>query len=254
MTLRFALLSFYLVAGAAASVWLAVHSLPTPQQVEKQKGFDQKVRGYLLSHPEILLEAVEAFNKRSSQRQMAQRSQTIARYKRVIRGPRGLPVWGNPKGDVTVVEFFDYRCPYCKRSLDQLHQLVRGDPNLRVVFKEYPILGPGSMLASRVAIASSVQGKYLKMHYALMSHRGQFDEKSVMAIARGEGLDIDRLRADMEKPRVKAIISETRLIAERLVISGTPALVIGDEFVPGFTDLVTLKKLVLQARKRCVTC
>ncbi|MCZ6884948.1 MAG: DsbA family protein [Alphaproteobacteria bacterium] len=254
MKLRFAILSLFLVVAVAAALGLAFFTLPSPQDVARQTGFDQKVRTYLLSHPEVLVEATSALERRRTQRRVVERRRTLASFKRVIRGAGGLPVWGNPKGDVTVVEFFDYRCPYCKRSLNLLRQLVSTDRNLRVVFKEYPILGPESVLASRVAIASSAQGKYLEMHNALMSHRGQFDEKSVMALARELGLDTDRLRADMKNPKVKATIAETRLLADRLAISGTPAFVIGDELVPGYVDLVTLKKLVLQARIRCVTC
>jgi protein-disulfide isomerase len=254
MKLRFAILSLFLVVAVAAALGLAFFTLPGPQDVARQTGFDQKVRTYLLSHPEVLVEASSALERRRTQRRVVERRRTLASFKRVIRGAGGLPVWGNPKGDVTVVEFFDYRCPYCKRSLSQLRQLVSSDRNLRVVFKEYPILGPQSVLASRVAIASSAQGKYLEMHNALMSHRGQFDEKSVMALARELGLDTDRLRADMKNPKVKEIIAEARWLANRLAISGTPAFVIGDELLPGYADLVTLKKLVLQARIRCVTC
>jgi protein-disulfide isomerase len=254
MNMRFALLSFYLLMGVSVAVGLAVMGLPTSQQIAQQRDFNQKVRHYLVSQPEVLAEAAEVYNRRNSQQQVSQRQQTLASFKRVIRGARGLPVWGNPKGDVTVVEFFDYRCPYCKRSLEGLSQLVKDDPNLRVVFKEYPILGPQSVFASKVAIASKTQGKYLDMHVALMAHRGQFDKKSVMAIARGQGLDVERLQADMKKPGVNAIIGEARQIGQRLALSGTPAFVIGDEVVPGFADLVTMKKLVLQARKRCQTC
>lgn len=254
MKLRFALLSSFLVAAVAAALGLALISLPSPQDVAGQKDFNQKVRDYLVSHPEVLMEAASVFERRSKQRQVASRRQTLVSYKRIIREPRGLPVWGNPKGDVTVVEFFDYRCPYCKRSLDQLRQLVSADANLRIVFKEFPILGPESVLASQMAIASSAQGKYLEMHKALMSHRGRLTGKTLMAVARGVGLDMERLQRDMKKPRVRAVITEARKLAERLAISGTPAFIIGDEVVPGFVDLVTLKTLVLQARKRCVTC
>jgi protein-disulfide isomerase len=165
-----------------------------------------------------------------------------------------LPVLGNPKGDVTVVEFFDYRCPYCKQALNALQRLIRDDPNLRLVFKEFPILGPESVYASRVAIASREQGKYLELHHALMSHRGKFDQKSVLNIARGVGLDVDRLLVDMRKPQVEAMIKEASLIADRLAITGTPAIIIGDEVVPGYVDLVTLKTLVVAARRKCTTC
>lgn len=254
MRLRFLLISLVLLASVGAALALAVLSLPSREDVAGQMSFDQKVRNYLISNPEIFAQAAQILQKRSLRRRGAQRMRSLADLKRVIRSPRGLPVLGNPKGDVTVVEFFDYRCPYCKRSLDVLRRLVKDDPNLRLVFKEFPILGPQSVYASRMAIASRAQGKYLELHHALMSHRGQFDPISLIEIARGLGLDIDRLGADMQKPWVGAMIKEVRSLADRLAITGTPALVIGDELVPGYTDLVTLKTLVLEARRKCATC
>lgn len=254
MRLRFLLISLVLLASVGAALGLAVLSLPSRQDVAGQMSFDQKVRNYLISNPEVFTEAAQILRKRSDRQRVTQRKRSLAALKRVLRAPRGLPVLGNAKGDVTVVEFFDYRCPYCKRSLDVLRRLVSDDPNLRLVFKEFPILGPESVYASRMAIASRAQGKYLELHNALMSHRGQFDRKSLFDIARGVGLDIDRLGADMRKPWVGAMIKEARFLADRLAITGTPALIIGDEVVPGYADLVTLKTLVLEARRKCTTC
>ena len=195
MRLRFLLISLVLVASVGAALALAVLSLPSRQDVAGQMSFDQKVRNTLISNPEIFAEAAQILQKRSDRRRVVQRKTSLRALRKVLRAPRGLPVLGNPKADVTVVEFFDYRCPYCKRSLDVLRQLVSDDPGLRLVFKEFPILGPQSVYASRMAIASTEQGKYLELHHALMSHRGQFDQKSLLAIARGVGLDIDRLLA-----------------------------------------------------------
>jgi protein-disulfide isomerase len=254
MRLRFLLISFVLVASVAAALGLAVLSLPSRQDVARQMSFEQKVRNTLLSNPEIFAEAGRVLQKRSDRRRVAERKSSLRALKKVLRSPRGLPVLGNPKANITVVEFFDYRCPYCKQSLDVLRRLISDDPGLRLVFKEFPILGPQSVYASRMAIASTEQGKYLELHHALMSHRGQFDQKSLLAIARGVGLDIDRLRADMRKQRVGAIIEEARFLADKLAITGTPAMIIGDEVVPGYVDLVALKTLVLDARRKCTTC
>ena len=254
MRLRFLLISFVLVASVAAALGLAVLSLPSREDIARQMSFEQKVRNTLISYPEIFAEAGQVLQKRSDRRRVVQRKTLLRTLRKVIRAPRGLPVLGNPKADVTVVEFFDYRCPYCKRSLDVLRQLVSDDPGLRLVFKEFPILGPQSVYASRMAIASTEQGKYLKLHHALMSHRGQFDQKSLLAIARGVGLDTNRLLADMRKPRVGRMIKEARFLADKLAITGTPALIIGDEVVPGYIDLVALNTLVLDARRKCATC
>lgn len=254
MNLRILLISSALVLSIGAGLGLAVLSLPSREDVARQMSFEQRVRKYLVTNPEVFTEAAKALQERSSSRLVAQRARTLKALRKIIREPRGLPVLGNPKGDVTVVEFFDYRCPYCKRSMGPLRQLLRDDPNLRLVFKEFPILGPESVYASRMAIASRKQGKYLELHEALMSHRGNFDQKSVLGIARGVGLDIDRLRADMQEPLVQAMIKEVRLVAERLAITGTPAIIIGDELYPGYADVVTMKGMVLKARKRCETC
>ena len=254
MRLRFLLISFALLASVGAGLALAVLSLPSREDVAGQTNFGQKVRNYLISNPEIFAEAALILEKRADRQRVARQASTLAAMKQIIRSPRGLPVLGNPKADVTVVEFFDYRCPFCKRSLDVLRRAVGDDPNLRLVFKEFPILGLESVYASRMAIASREQGKYIELHLALMSHRGQFDQKSVLEIARGIGLDIDRLLGDMRKPQVQAMINETQLLAERLAITRTPAMIIGDEVVPGYIDLVTLKALVLEARRKCTTC
>lgn len=254
MRLRFLLISALILASIGAALGLAVLSLPTREDVARQMSFEKKVRTYLIANPEIFAEMAQALQKRSTKIRVAQRKRTLKALGRIIRSPRGLPVAGNPKGDVTVVEFFDYRCPYCKRTVNELRRLVGDDPNLRLVYKEFPILGPESLYASRMAIASNEQGKYLQLHDALMAHRGKFDQKSVLDIARKVGLDIDRLLTDMQKPEVDALIKENRVIADRLAINGTPAMVIGDEVVPGYADLVALKTLVLNARRKCTTC
>jgi len=254
MRLRFLVISSLLIASIGVGLGLAILSLPSPANISKKLGFNQKVRSYLIANPELFAEMANILRKRSSQNRVALRKSTLTALKRVVRSPRGLPVMGNPKGEITVVEFFDYRCPYCKQSLEVLKRLVVDDPNLRLVFKELPVLGPESVYASRIAIASREQGKYLQMHEALMAHRGKFDQKSLVNIAREIGLDTNRLLADMQKPQVQAMINEARLIADRLAINGTPAMIIGDEVVPGYADLVTLKSLVLDARRKCTTC
>ena len=254
MKLRVALPVFLLTISVAGALGLAVLTLPSRDDIVNQKPFEQRIRDYLVSNPGVLMEVAAVIERRNAEQRVAQRRKTLSAFRNVIRAPRGLPVWGNPNGDVTVVEFFDYRCPYCKRSLDQVRELVKSDPNIRVVLKEYPILGPESVFAAEVAIASVEQGKYLETHMALMSAGGRFDRESILALAQGLGLDMARLRADMKKPKVKKVIREARVLADKLAISGTPAFIVGDELLPGYADLVTLKKLVLAARKRCVTC
>jgi protein-disulfide isomerase len=158
-------------------------------------------------------------------------------------------VGGNPSGDITLVEFFDYNCPYCRRVAPTVTDLIEDDPNLRLVYKEFPILGPGSQFAARAALASRAQGKYSEFHETLMNAGRQVNEDSVIEIAREVGLDVDRLAQDMEDPAIEAAIARNLALANTLGITGTPSFVIGDEIVPGAVDRATLEGLITQARR-----
>jgi protein-disulfide isomerase len=164
-------------------------------------------------------------------------------------GDPDTPEAGNPSGDVVVIEFFDYRCGYCRRSAPDLFGLVRDDSNVRLIYKEFPILGSGSMMASRAALASRKQGLYQPFHEALMTADIDFSEASVMEVAELVGLDAERLKADMEDPEITAHIEANYALAHALGIQGTPAFIIGDELIPGSLDRAELDKLIKQARE-----
>ena len=159
-------------------------------------------------------------------------------------------VAGNPQGDVTVVEFFDYQCGYCKAVQADTQTLIKGDSKLRFVLKEFPILGPASVVASKAALASRGQGKYVEFHNALMAQRGQLDEAVIMRLAKSVGLDTDRLKKDMDSPDVLKVIAANQALAEKLNIRGTPAFVFGDELVPGAIKLDDMKRLTDAARAK----
>ena len=146
------------------------------------------------------------------------------------------PVSGNTSGDVTVVEFFDYQCGYCKRSLASMIDLLTSDTNVRVVWKELPILGPASRFAARAAMAAKKQGKYFDLHVALMRARGRLTEQKVMDAAKDAGIEVTQLRADMKDPTLEIYLNETQQLATALGIRGTPAFVIGDTLVAGAID------------------
>jgi protein-disulfide isomerase len=253
---RVLFLSCVIAAAIGGSLWLAVQGLPseTGESATPQLSFEERVRRYLIAHPEVLNEAADAFQRRRKAEEDAARVKTMTDLKGTLRAAAGLPVLGNPKGDVTVVEFFDYRCPYCKQALAELQRLVRDDKNVRLVFREFPILGPQSLFASKAAIAARDQGKYLEMHGALMLHRGALDENTVMEIAKGQGLDVARLRVEMEKPEVMAVIKESLVLAGHLGVEATPTMVIGDEVHAGYAEIATLKELVARARAQCKSC
>ena len=160
------------------------------------------------------------------------------------------PVAGNPDGDVTLVEFFDYHCAYCKRMRGPVMTVLEEDPGLRVVFKEFPILGPDSVVAARAALTSRNQNpdKYVEFHTALMSTRGRLTQPRILAIARDVGFDAERLETDMDSPEVTATIRRNLALARALGITGTPSLVIGTQLVPGAVSLRTLRQLIAQAR------
>ncbi|MBL8697698.1 MAG: DsbA family protein [Alphaproteobacteria bacterium] len=219
----------------------------TPAQADEIR---ELVRDYIRNNPEIIVEALQAFDaKQKAEQAAAQESAIRRRQNDLLRDPQS-PSAGPAGADVTVVEFFDYRCPYCKQVVGALGQLKRGDPKLRVIYKELPILGPDSVIASRAALAAVYQGGYEKMHAALMARRGTLDEEAVQAVAQEVGLDPTRLKVDMARPEVAAQIERNRALARDLGIRGTPAFVIGERLVPGAIDLETMRGLVAQARQR----
>ena len=208
------------------------------------------VREYLLEHPEVIEEAIQVLQaKRESRDQVRVRVRAALReHDKALRSHPMSPVSGNPKGDVTLVEFFDYQCGYCKRSLKPVRDLLETDRQLRIVWKEFPILGPVSRFAARAAMASEKQGRYLEFHVAVMGSRGKLTEDRVMAIAGNVGLDLQRLRRDMGDPAIENYLDETNRLAQVLGIRGTPAFVIGDTLVLGTVDGVRLKELIARAR------
>jgi protein-disulfide isomerase len=174
---------------------------------------------------------------------------TIAARRDELLNDPDAPVAGNVVGNTTLVEFFDYNCPYCRRVAATVTDVVDDDPDLRLVYKEFPILGPGSQFAARAALASRKQAKYVPFHEALMAADGQVGEDGVLEIASQVGLDVDRLRRDMEDPAIEAAIRRNLELANALGITGTPSFVIGDRVVPGAVDRTTLESLIARARR-----
>jgi len=161
--------------------------------------------------------------------------------------PRGMTL-GDPDGDVTIVEFFDYNCPYCRQMTPIMAEAEASDPGLRIVYKEFPILGPGSIFAAKAALAAERQGRYVEFHKALMNADGRVDQALTLSIAEKAGLDIERLKQDMQDPAIQAEIDGNLELAQALRINGTPGFVIGDEILRGATDLSTMTGLIEAAR------
>lgn len=205
------------------------------------------VRDYLLENPEVIEEAIDVLRARQQEERRKRVEAAIAENGEALRSHPLSPVSGNAGGDVTVVEFFDYRCGFCKRALSAMEALLEEDKNVRVVWKEFPILGPVSAFAARAAMAADRQGRYYPFHLALMKEP-EFTENRVLELAAESGLDTVRLQQDMEDPAIQTYLDETRALAREIGIDGTPAFVVGDTLVPGVVDAARLKELVAAAR------
>lgn len=199
-------------------------------------------------NPGIVLEAVEILRGREAEAQAEAQSDVLSNNRQVLENDPNAPVLGNPDGDVTVVEFFDYNCPYCRRAKPALLELLEFDPNVRLVYREWPILGDGSVFAAKAALASRNQGKYEEFHWAMMGMNGRAEEASVLRIAKEIGLDIEQLKTDMESAEIEEHIQTSMRLTQALGFSGTPSFVIGDNLVPGLVESSELIRLVEETR------
>jgi protein-disulfide isomerase len=217
-----------------------------PEEVERI------VKNYLINDPDVLKDALAELIKRQVTGTSADKSAAIKSHAGLLfDSPRQVTL-GNPKGDVTVVEFFDYNCGFCKRALADMMELLK-DPNLRIVLKELPVLGPASTEAARVAVAVRLQDaqgeKYLAFHRKLLTDRGSADKMRALAVARALGLDMARLERDLASDEIRATLEESAQLARALGISGTPAYVIGNAVVPGAIGAARLRDVIKAARK-----
>jgi protein-disulfide isomerase len=216
------------------------------------------IRNYLVTHPEVLEDAMAELNKRQAAAEIEKHEASIAQNSQTIfNSPRGV-LLGNKNGDVTFVEFFDYNCGYCKRAMADMLDLMKSDSKLKVVLKEFPVLSQGSVEAAQVAVAVRMQDptgkKYLDFHQRLLGGRGPADKARAMAAAKDAGLDIGRIEKDLSSPEVKATIEENFKLAEAMGMNGTPSYVIGKQIVVGAIGLDGLKEKIGMARCGKATC
>lgn len=207
------------------------------------------IRNYILENPEIIMEAVAVLRAREEQASDERRQSTLAERRDEVFDSPTSPSIGDAESDIVLVEFFDYNCGYCKRVVGHVFALAEDNPDLRIVFKEFPILAQSSELAARAALAAANQGLYAEMHNALMAHRGGYDEATILELAAEIGADAAQLRTDMDSEAVGAEIAATADLAISLGIRGTPAFIIGDMVIPGAVDLDTLQDLVDRQRE-----
>ena len=245
-----------LVAAAFAALLLAI-AVPQASRADEfstsqRSEVERIVREYLIAHPDVIQDAMAELEKRQTAADAEKHKAAVKQYSEALfTSPRQV-VLGNPNGNVTFVEFFDYNCGYCKRAMDDMLTLLKDDPKLRVVLKEFPVLGPGSVEAAQVAVAVRMQDKsgkkYLEFHQKLLGGRGQADKARALAVAKDIGLDMGRLDKDLASPEVKATLQESFKLAEALGLNGTPSYVIGENVVVGAVGLDALKEKVNTSR------
>jgi len=226
---------------------VAVRAGEAPDASRREE-IERIVREYLLAHPEVVREALQEGQRREQEAQRRRATDAIRAHFAELTQDPGSPVAGNPQGRVTIVEFFDYQCGYCKRQDAELKALLQADPDIRLVYKDLPILGPASVFAARAALAAQTQGKHEALHAALMAASQPLTDQEVLRIAAQVGLDTAKLEKDMAAPSVSQALDRNFQLQRALNIQGTPALIVGTELIPGAASLESLKALVARVR------
>ena len=248
MQIIYAALRVFSVAGALVAAMPATVSAQslTPEQTRQ---VEDVVRRIIKEQPRLILDALQDMRRQEEAEAQSKAAAALKQKRDEIARDPGAPVAGNPDGDVVVVEFFDYRCPYCKQVAERVIETAKKDGKVKVVFKEFPILGPESVFASRAALAAQRQGKYVEYHVALMRLKEKLTDELTLRVAQSVGLDVERLKKDMASPEISRYLEKNTDLAEELNIRGTPAFIVGDKLVPGAIDVPTLEKLIAEARK-----
>ena len=202
------------------------------------------IERYIDNNPEVVLRALEKIQNKEKEEIASEQKRQINQNKELLFSNPISMILGNPKGKISIVEFFDYQCGYCKKMLRVLIKATKDNPELRVILKEYPILGPISLTAAQASLASLKQNKYKDFHQSLMLMNGRISERAIFKIAKEVGLNIKKLKADMTDPEIFSMINSTRELGQKLAIRGTPALVINNEIIPGAISLNRLQNLV----------
>ena len=244
--------------SAASALALALAATPalafdiTDMSDAEREAFRTEVREFLMENPQVILEAVDALEQRQAADQAQADEELVAAHSEAIFEDGYSWVGGNPDGDITIVEFMDYRCGYCRRAKEEVEELVENDGDIRFVLKEFPILGEASMIASRFAIATkNVAGDdaYKSVHDALMAMSGEPNETALKRLAGTLGLDADAIIAEMESDAVTEEITSVRELAQQLQVRGTPTFVMGDELIRGYVTLDQMRTIVEDARE-----
>jgi protein-disulfide isomerase len=237
---------------------LAALAVTTPIQAQtfstdQRQQIEGIIKDYLISHPEVVQDVMAELDKRQQSAEAEKHRHAVDdNSSAIFRSPHQV-VLGNPQGNVTMVEFFDYNCGYCRHAMSDMLDLLKTDSNLKFVLKEFPVLGEGSVEAAHVAVAARMQDatgkKYLEFHQKLLGGRGAVDKARALAVAREVGFDMARIEKDMGSDEVKKTIDEDMKLADALGVNGTPSYVVGEEVVVGAVGLDALKEKIAAERK-----
>ncbi len=245
-------MSFLKTAFLALALCLAPGlALAESALTDAQKAEVEAVVRELLTkkEPEIIIKAAEIVQGKIEKETAQKGAAEIAKNIKRLESDPLTPVGGNPKGDVTVVQFFDYSCGYCKMAQGHLQKLLDEDKNVRLVYKEFAILGPASQKAAEMALASVEQGKYIPFHTALMEAKKRLSEEEIYKIAESVGLNVEKLKKDAQASKVKESLADNLALADSIGVRGTPSFIIGGKLYPGALSIEQLKQAVAAARK-----
>lgn len=243
----------YAILGVTIGLLLIVLLWPAPRghdALADKARVSAAVAEALRSNPEMIVEALQAMQARQGQMEQMRANQAVAANRARLEHDGNSYVGGNPRGDVTLVEFYDYRCPYCREAQATVNALIKADPNLRVVYKEFPILGPQSLIAARAAVAARNSSYYPAFHDALMTAPSPLTEDAVLKIAGSVGINVSALQLEMTLLDIDQIIAANHALAKDIGINGTPAFVMGDVMVPGVVSLSELQRMIADLRTR----
>ncbi len=246
------LLSLIAVTFIALSIPAFAQNFSPAQKTEIEK----MMKDYLLAHPEILRDMANALDAQDKKAADDGRGKALMSQSKEIFHDGMDGIVGNPKGDVTVVEFMDYNCGWCRKGIKEIQSLVKSDPNVRVIMKEFPIFGEGSEYAAKAALASARQGKYWEFHQALFASEGKVTAEVTDQIAQDVGLDVLKMKADMADPVIEAQIQKNTQLAQTLQLTGTPAFIVDKKLYPGYIQLPEIQASLADVRANggCQLC
>jgi protein-disulfide isomerase len=239
---RFVLLGF-------AALFFLIPSARAEMTPEQKAEIEALVKEYILNNGQVVIESVNKFQEKQEAEANKAAETTAKQLIESLKADKSVPVVGNPKGDVTVVEFFDFNCGYCKKAFEEIQSLMKDDKNVKIVLYDMPILGPESMEASKWALAAEKQGKYFEFHTALMNHAGGKDESALKQIAEDTGLDVEKMLKDKASPDIEAQINKHLMTAQSLGIQGTPGFLINEKVFRGYIPYDVMKDAIKAARE-----